>query len=152
MDTTIIDWIDVDRHSILNDRALMQKFVDDYRKLFNQNVEVGCRACIDDAYNRITNYKNKKMANKNCGYVLKEKYAGTIWKGRPIRNGDLTVKLAEELLNNHPAKHNLFDVIPKDKANHLPDSELTLGQLRVRHPGTKAVSKKAFLSALDEEE
>ena len=151
MDRTIIDWIDIDRHSILNDRVLMQAFVDDYRKLFNQNLEVGCRACIDNAYNRITNYKNIKMANKS-GYVLKEKYSGTIWKGRPIRNGDLSEELGKELLENHPARHNLFDSLPKGKTDLLRDTQLTLSELRKRHPKVKATSKATFLKELAKSE
>ncbi len=101
------DWSKIHKRSILKDRALLKEFTLDYKSKFGK-LNIGCGKCIDEAYRKLT---KKKMETPK--FKLKRKYEGIIWKGQPVRNYDLTEKVAIDLLKNHNAKEKLFDIVPK---------------------------------------
>jgi hypothetical protein len=104
------DWRGIDKSLILNDRALLKEFTLDYQAIYGK-LNIGCHKCIDEAYFKMTN--PQKMQDPD--FSLKKKYEGTFWKDKPIRNADLTLEVALDLLKNHQAGATLFDIVPKEK-------------------------------------
>lgn len=143
MDTTI-NWAEINRHSIEGDRVLLQRFVDDYQKFFGK-LNIGCGDCISDAYEKLIHLKQKKMAS-NCDYKLKAKYEGTWFEDQPIRNGDLTNKLAKAILARHPGGESLFDVIPETLVKRLVDNKLVEIKVDEKKADEKKVVEKKVSS------
>lgn len=116
MGSTVKNWNKLNKFEVFENRVLLTRFAKEYEGIFGERINVGCRRCLNEAYQKIINYKNKDMEKVNdCDYLLKAKYEGTFWKGNPIRNGDLTNKVGNDLLKNHKAGALLFERIPKVK-------------------------------------
>lgn len=143
------DWGKVNRGSIVNDRALLLEFSNDYAKHFGR-LNIGCKKCIAEAFRKLINLKTNNMKTE-CNYLLKKKYEGVFFEGKPIRNGDLTDKLSERLLKKHPAGASLFEIIPEAKdISNTPDTDLKLSELREKYPSVTAGSKAKFLAKVAE--
>ena len=100
-----------------------------------------------------------------CDYVLHAKYNGIQLgrNGQPIRNGEMTNKIAKELLEKHPRGAALFSKMPEIK-EETPEpkkvevenveaevklSDLKLSELREIYPDIKANSKSKFLKEIE---
>lgn len=102
--------------------GLLSQFLNDYRKQFGTGkLNPSCSSCRDTYWN---NYENlfKMKETVQCDYVLKTKYNGIQLgvNGQPVRNGEMTNKIAKELLDKHPRGALLFDVIPEAKPKKAP--------------------------------
>jgi hypothetical protein len=178
------NWGDYDKQTIWADKkrgGLLVSFLTDYREMFNQQVNASCKKCFENYYNNYLNSTGQMEIKKNeCDYELLAKYNGMQigHGGRPIRNGEMTNKIAKELLEWHPLGEGLFKVTPL-KTRHAEelaasqaafaekfnrelaekhaethgiksDEELTLTELREKHPDFKSNSKAGFLAKLQE--
>lgn len=151
------DWSKINKGSISNDRTLLLEFTQDFNKHLGK-LNIGCKQCISDAYNRLIKFKPNEMGKVNdCDYRLKSKYEGIFFEGNPIRNGDLTNEVCHRLLGLHKAGISLFDRFPNDISNYIgvdPDGEtqdkdLTYKELSLKYPEISVRSKKAFLAELE---
>ena len=98
--------------------GLFFQFLTEYKKHFNSGkLNPACASCRKKYW---SNYlKLFKMKNEvKCDYVLKAKYNGINLTptSQPIRNGEMTNKIALELLKKHKKGAELFEVIPEKKA------------------------------------
>lgn len=59
------------------------------------------------------------MKTQKKEFRLHKKYEGTLWKGEPIRNSDLTLEIAIDMRDNHPRAELLFDIVPKDPSGDV---------------------------------
>jgi hypothetical protein len=145
------EWKNINKGSILNDRVLLLEFSNDYEKTFNQKLNVGCKLCINDAYKRLISKTNTNMKSKTneCEYKLKGIYNGSIYKSNPLRRDEMTDDLAQDLIKNHKLGIKLFESIPEIIKE---DSEMTLTQLRKKHPSILSNSKSKFLDKLNDSE
>jgi len=117
MDSGVRTWVNYKPFEIFDSKLLTISFANDFFHLFGEKLNVGCRKCLEASYKRMINFNFKEMKKDNdCEYLLKSKYEGIFWKGNPIRNGDLTDKVAKDLLKNHKAGKDLFEKIPVEKA------------------------------------
>lgn len=113
------DWYKINENSIKSDRVLLKEFALDFEKTFKEKLSIGCSLCIKDAYKRLNSINSKQMKTKKneCEYKFKAMYNGSLfWKGKPVRSGEMTDKLAKDLIKNHPHGKGLFDSIPKKTA------------------------------------
>lgn len=113
------DWSKINQNSIKSDRVLLKEFALDFEKTFKEKLNIGCNLCIKDAYKRLNSINSKQMKTKKneCEYKFKAMYNGSLfWKGKPVRSGEMTDKLAKDLIKNHPHGKGLFDSIPKKTA------------------------------------
>lgn len=116
------DWTKYDKQSIFNDKkkgGLLVSFLTEYKEHFKLNtVNASCAKCFNSYYE---NYLNslpmaKEIKEKvECDYVLHKKYNGIQLgtNGRPIRNGEMTNEVAEQLLKEHPHGAKLFEIMPE---------------------------------------
>lgn len=103
----------------------LELFLQDYTKLFSTKVNPNCSKCISGYLNK---YKLKIFdMDSNCDYKLRKKFNGiplSFGSSTFLSNGNLTNKLAEELVKNHKAIHakkgttynidNYFEKYPKN--------------------------------------
>tara|TARA_R110002012_G_scaffold119725_1_gene268819 strand:+ start:171 stop:560 length:390 start_codon:yes stop_codon:yes gene_type:complete len=97
--------------------GLFFQFLSEYKEYFNSGkLNPACASCRKKYW---SNYlKLFKMKNEvKCDYVLKAKYNGINLTptSQPIRNGEMTNKIALELLKKHKKGAELFEVIPEKK-------------------------------------
>jgi len=111
-------WSEINKQSIVNNKLLLLEFYKDFEKIFNSKINIGCKLCIIDAYNRLISKTEIKMSKKTevkCKYLLHKKYTGSIiWKSTPLRRDEMTDELAIDLIENHPRGKKLFEIIPND--------------------------------------
>lgn len=111
-------YLDKGKAAVFRDRSkggLLVSFLREYKEQFGGGVlNVSCSKCRNDYWN---NYENLFIMKEEvkCDYVLKAKYNAIFFKGNPIRIGELTNAVAKDMLENHPAGADLFEVIPKPK-------------------------------------
>lgn len=114
----MIQWGNFRREQIIRDRSLLLQFSQDYEKAFNRRLTIGCKKCIEKAYRELTQFIENSETNLNLKtmgkpeFRLHKKYEGMIWKNQPIRNSDLTLEVAQDLLKNHKRGAELFDIVP----------------------------------------
>lgn len=144
------DWTLYEKRVIFRDTkkgGLLSQFLKEYVQKFGGSPKPGCGKCLDKYYN---NYLNslKMSKEQNCDYRLKLKYNGIQMgaNGQPIRNCEMTNKIAEELRQWHPLGDGLFDILPGPKE----DKDLKLAELRDKYPDITANSKAKFLEKLKE--
>ena len=109
-----------DLQTVFRDKSkggLLFEFLTEYKKEFNTgSLNPSCKICRKEYW---TNYQNLfKMSDEiKSEYILKAKYNGIQLgvNGQPIRNGEMTDKIAKELIKKHPHGKNLFSFIPEPK-------------------------------------
>jgi len=110
-------WIKFDKGTIFRDKTrdgLLVNFLKDYKQEFGGTIIAGCMKCLESYHYEFTKkyiMEQKKQAHK---FELKQKYNGIQLgaTGQPRRNGEMTEAQAIELLEQHPAGKDLFEVIP----------------------------------------
>lgn len=97
--------------------GLLFQFLTQYKSEFGGVLNPSCSSCRLDYWTKYQNLFNMKAEVVSL-YRLKAKYNGMQLgaNGQPIRNGEMTDAIAEELLSKHPAGALLFDVMPEPKA------------------------------------
>lgn len=120
----MIDWLKLDKVVIFtgkdeNGNRYLTQFLSEYKKVFNLNeVNAGCKRCLDDYYLKYTKHLHMGTVKEDLGYILKAKYNGIpLAFGSPVlvTNGNITEKYAKQLLKNHARGKDLFEVIPEVK-------------------------------------
>lgn len=104
--------------------GLLVSFAIAYREETGKKLSVNCGKCIATAYNEMTKKYSETMATKQvqCDWELHFKYNGIQLgaNGQPVRNGEMTNKVAKELHDKHPHGAKLFCKIPEVKAKKKP--------------------------------
>ena len=116
------DWLKYDKGSIFRDKSkggLLIQFLKEYKEQFGGSINPSCNKCLNSYYdNYLKSLKMEDFKEKEvCNYELHKKYDGIQlkFKGVRIQNKDLTNKLAEKLLKEHPHGAKLFSKIPEIK-------------------------------------
>ena len=87
----------------------------------------------------------------DCDYLLKAKYEGIFFNGKPLRNSELTNKIAEDLLKNHKAGKSLFEKMGTPEADApILIKDATVKVLKTIYPDLEAKKKKDILTELTE--
>lgn len=142
------DWLKYDKGAIFRDKSkngLLFQFLQEYKEEFGGSVNAGCHKCLERYYNNYVNSTIMSTAVK-CDWTLHLKYNGMQIgaNGQPIRNGEMTNKIAKELHDWHPNGDSLFSKMPAEKT----DDDLTLAELRAKYPDITANSKAKFLEKI----
>ena len=146
MGTSIKTWRDFGSAKIFSSKSLTIQFAKDFEDLFGERLNVGCRKCLQRAYQRI-NKNNKTKIMNECNYQLKAKYEGIFYKDKPLRNSSLTNKLSEELLKKHKAGKDLFEKMPVANAT-IKIQDATIKVLKKLYPELISTKKKDILKEL----
>lgn len=119
--------------------GLLTNFLKDYKLEFGGGkLNPSCSSCRNDYWNNYLNLFKMKQ-EVVCDYELHQKYSGGIQlgvNGRPIRNGEMTNEIAEELLKTHPRGALLFSKMPEVK-------EIEVVAEEVEEPVKKVRKRKA---------
>jgi len=128
------------KEAIFRDKSkggLLVSFTIAYQKDSGKKLNVNCGKCVEKAYREMTNKYLKKMSKEivKCDWELHFKYNGIQLgtNGQPIRNGEMTNAIAQELHDKHPHGAKLFKVIPEQKAKKkAPKRPKTTSTLEVK--------------------
>ena len=151
MGASVKDWSELGFSEIYDNRTNKINFAVDFRKVYGEKLNVGCRKCIREAYKRIINDKSNKFKTMGKVFKLKKKYEGVFYKGKPIRNGDLSNKVANDLLKNHKAGADLFETIGEaEEKEPTKIKDATIKVLKATYSDLKATKKKDILIELTE--
>ena len=106
--------------------GLLSNFLKDYKLEFGGGkLNPACSSCRNEYWNNYLNLFEMKQT-VHCDYELHQKYSGGVkigFNGRPIRNGEMTNEVAEELLKTHPRGKLLFSKMPEPK--EIKEVEIT---------------------------
>lgn len=120
-----MNWLKINKETIFsgkdeNGNRYLSQFLADYEKTFHPDeINAGCKRCLDDYYKKFIKHlsMSKKDTNsENSGYILKKKYEGIpmhFGSRKLVYSHTLTDEIAEEMLKKHPKGKELFHNIPK---------------------------------------
>lgn len=156
----MIDWSVFDAETVFRGKSpegtpYLLQFLRDYKRIVNpaEAPVASCKKCVQKYLNQLINFKKMDIKiSKN--WKLKAKYEGITLFGTGIilTNSNITDELAERFYKEHPAKENLFDLMPEElPSEDAPsDEDMTLSELKEMYPEITSNSKKGFLKKLKE--
>lgn len=122
------DWRNIDKDAIFtgkdeNGNRYLSQFLQEYKQVFaREEINAGCKKCLDSYYEKLIKYLTKMGQKKPSNYKLKEKYNGIslgFGSSTIVSNRNITDKLAEKLLKDHPRGADLFEKMPEPSEKNL---------------------------------
>jgi hypothetical protein len=122
-----IDWRKVSPSEIKT--TYFDDFAKIYLETFGEKLSKGCKGCLMEKHLKLLQKLYSKQM-ENLAFSLKKKYQGIQFDGKVYNNGS-TLKEALYLLDKHPAKENLFDVVPVKEVREKVKKETATQDVKI---------------------